>query len=50
MHGSLMATSTPNKIVSLSIIMESISLQNEGGRGRRYKVEDGKVPTSPSSP
>jgi len=30
--------------------MESTSLQNESGRGRRYKEEEGKVPTSPSRP
>jgi len=29
--------------------MDSTSLQNEGGRGRRYKEEEGIVPTSPSS-
>jgi len=30
--------------------MESLSLQNGNGRGRRYKEEDGVVPTSPSRP
>jgi len=30
--------------------MESSSLQNGNGRGRRHKEEDGVVPTSPSRP
>jgi len=30
--------------------MESTSLQNEGGKGRRYKEEEGIVPTSPNRP
>jgi len=30
--------------------MENTSLQNEGGRGRRYKEEEWIVPTSPSKP
>jgi len=30
--------------------MESTSLQNEDGRERRYKEEEGIVPTSPNRP
>jgi len=30
--------------------MESTSLQNEGGRGRRYREEEEIVSTSPSTP
>jgi len=30
--------------------MESTSLRNESGRGKRYNEEEGIVPTSPNSP